>query len=232
MLRPFPLFQSTLPVWGATPCTGQLLHRRRYFNPRSPCGERPYSPLFSLRRLLISIHAPRVGSDFSQRLTQASTYHFNPRSPCGERLPFRSVCLLIFQFQSTLPVWGATLRLGPPQLIPGISIHAPRVGSDTKSVNLPSTNFNFNPRSPCGERHLSFRRDEDQGYFNPRSPCGERQQRCTDFSFASSAKKVLFVIFSKLGGLSAGNLLKTVGCFLSKSGANPPEKLWVLGVRV
>ena len=210
MLRPFPLFQSTLPVWGATPCTGQLLHRRRYFNPRSPCGERPYAPLFSLRRRLISIHAPRVGSDFSQRLTQASTYHFNPRSPCGERLPFRSVCLLIFQFQSTLPVWGATLRLGPPQLIPGISIHAPRVGSDTKSVNLPSTNFNFNPRSPCGER----------------------QQRCTDFSFASSAKKVLFVIFSKLGGLSAGNLLKTVGCFLSKSGANPPEKLWVLGVRV
>ena len=33
-------------------------------------------------------------------------------------------------FQSTLPVWGATLSLSRLHGIAGISIHAPRVGSD------------------------------------------------------------------------------------------------------
>ena len=57
-------FQSTLPVRGATcgvrrripPCT-------RYFNPRSPCGERHATPHCTLLLVLISIHAPRAGSD-------------------------------------------------------------------------------------------------------------------------------------------------------------------------
>ena len=58
----------------------------------------------------ISIHAPRVGSDF---LLNVFVFYFPV-------------------FQSTLPVWGATtkgLLLGDPI---DISIHAPRVGSDRK----------------------------------------------------------------------------------------------------
>ena len=34
------------------------------------------------------------------------------------------------QFQSTLPVWGATIDYTAPREIGHISIHAPRVGSD------------------------------------------------------------------------------------------------------
>ena len=34
------------------------------------------------------------------------------------------------RFQSTLPVWGATLRLAVITQMYYISIHAPRVGSD------------------------------------------------------------------------------------------------------
>ena len=37
--------------------------------------------------------------------------------------------------------------------IPGISIHAPRTGSDIAWVNLYLAFNNFNPRSPYGERH-------------------------------------------------------------------------------
>ena len=33
-------------------------------------------------------------------------------------------------------MWGATARLYPGRLIGGISIHAPRVGSDTHQNNL------------------------------------------------------------------------------------------------
>ena len=35
------------------------------------------------------------------------------------------------QFQSTLPVWGATCGLDWRDIDLGISIHVPRVGSDT-----------------------------------------------------------------------------------------------------
>ena len=35
------------------------------------------------------------------------------------------------EFQSTLPVWGATGEEATDRPIAGISIHAPRVGSDT-----------------------------------------------------------------------------------------------------
>ena len=58
----------------------------------------------------ISIHAPRVGSDSAPVVDAPAPEDFNPRSPCGER-PVAKLgltgCLL---FQSTLPVWGATLR--------------------------------------------------------------------------------------------------------------------------
>ncbi len=99
----------------------------------------------------ISIHAPRVGSD---------GYDYNVDS---DKI-----------FQSTLPVWGATLPLCPatkdraisihaPRVgsdddasftgfVEGISIHAPRVGSDSVPLMLSTPLLNFNPRSPCGER--------------------------------------------------------------------------------
>ena len=75
----------------------------------------------------ISIHAPREGSDLAGLVKCAN---------CG-------------QFQSTLPVRGAT-RQGyhePWEL--AISIHAPREGSDL--VHLAKNRLyrsNFNPRSP------------------------------------------------------------------------------------
>ena len=101
------LFQSTLPVWGAT-CR-RIPGRRNHF---------------------ISIHAPRVGSDRVDSLHNVSVGHFNPRSPCGERRQRRRLCHSSFSFQSTLPVWGATrVDLMTDDPLP-ISIHAPRVGSD------------------------------------------------------------------------------------------------------
>ncbi len=56
----------------------------------------------------ISIHAPRVGSDYSRASRLYLPRDFNPRSPCGER---PEKCRNIYKrarFQSTLPVWGAT----------------------------------------------------------------------------------------------------------------------------
>ena len=148
------LFQSTLPVWGATaaggrPCRSDWIsihaprvgsdcqHRGEAagngdFNPRSPCGER--RPLLPVMRYAdcISIHAPRVGSDSFSDWAVFVTSYFNPRSPCGERLPCPHFLLAGFLFQSTLPVWGATAYGMDAATAYQISIHAPRVGSDSR----------------------------------------------------------------------------------------------------
>ena len=55
---------------------------------------------------------------------------FNPRSPCGERPAPSPRFILVFGFQSTLPVWGATGSNAISAHKTHISIHAPRVGSD------------------------------------------------------------------------------------------------------
>ena len=89
--------------------------------------------------------------------------NFNPHSPCGER-PFRSLLhFIIFEFQSTLPMRGATYqtaqslyRLGFQSTLPmrgatvgdkqgnlnlSISIHTPHAGSDlyaSERARIPS----------------------------------------------------------------------------------------------
>ena len=57
------IFQSTLPVWGATSGSSKMAKFEEYFNPRSPCGERPEDCCKCGESFTISIHAPRVGSD-------------------------------------------------------------------------------------------------------------------------------------------------------------------------
>ena len=102
----------------------------RYFNPRSPCGERLAFPLAGASAFLISIHAPRAGSDSGGLLPQSGRLYFNPRSPCGERLGTCVITPCPSLFQSTLPVRGATAAARTVVRTALISIHAPRAGSD------------------------------------------------------------------------------------------------------
>ena len=123
-------FQSTRPVWGATARTGTRsprlvisIHAPRVgrdqpvslapvlpknFNPRAPCGARPGELINFLAQYDISIHAPRVGRDASVRLVNSASFNFNPRAPCGARRSLDSLGRSQFGFQSTRPVWGAT----------------------------------------------------------------------------------------------------------------------------
>ena len=107
------------------------------------------------RRFQISIHTPRVGSD--RKLFDClidTCRHFNPHSPCGERLAILVNLAENFQFQSTLPVWGATMPF----------------------IRRGKRNADFNPHSPCGERPAGQPRPAYiRRNFNPHSPCGERQ---------------------------------------------------------
>ena len=123
-----------------------------YFNPRSPCGERPYTPDDISIQHHFNPRSP-CGERLKPVRRRAPFVHFNPRSPCGERL----VCMLSLyrcsKFQSTLPVWGATCCI--PDLSAPILIFQstlPVWGATWICVPDPRREGNFNPRSPCGER--------------------------------------------------------------------------------
>ena len=160
--------------------------------------------------LFISIHAPRVGSDRQSGLDFEENRDFNPRSPCGERPIVLAIGTISRIFQSTLPVWGAT----------------------TGCTKLCTSTMDFNPRSPCGERLAFCQLLTSWKVFQSTLPVWGATAKMHRFFFCIFGEKGIICNILQIGGLSAGNLLKTVGCFLSKSGANPPEKLWVLGVRV
>ena len=155
------LFQSTLPGWGATLLLSpnKACHVISIHAPRmgSDCRSRSARCIASR----ISIHAPRMGSDPPGGTSCPRNRNFNPRSPDGERLG-----------------GGAHVvqRLA-------ISIHAPRMGSDRNTwARIISAN-DFNPRSPDGERRYDAMYHPTQWNFNPRSPDGERH--CAGRSAAS-----------------------------------------------
>ena len=58
----------------------------------------------------VSIHAPRVGRDFTCFTANLGNSSFNPRAPCGARLDLMDMIHYDIKFQSTRPVWGATAK--------------------------------------------------------------------------------------------------------------------------
>ena len=79
-------FQSTPPVRGATPILPPFVPVLLYFNPRPPCGGRRGGIAPQQAVCVISIHAPRAGSDDNGNNKTTPSSDFNPRPPCGERL--------------------------------------------------------------------------------------------------------------------------------------------------
>ena len=237
-----------LPVWGATQRRrhaqaaqtisihaprvgsdgqrGHHLPRHSDFNPRSPCGERPYVsgpvrdkngfqstlPVWGatvglpgvLQLVLISIHAPRVGSDGAGTARTPQPRNFNPRSPCGERRWRRWSRRRRRHFNPRSP-GGERRGVGPPQLqqlgisihaprvgsdwvcgevhiLSPISIHAPRVGSDVPGSRLLTRTIMISihaPRVGSDARCPPWCRPPGCD-FNPRSPCGERRAALGD----------------------------------------------------
>ena len=149
-------FQSTLPARGATAekCPPKTDRRISIHAPRtgSDCTVAAEKHLTAA----ISIHAPRTGSDAKTRFyymrapfqstlpargatprggrTRRRNGDFNPRSPHGERRRSHQRRTSRRRFQSTLPARGATSGGNTKMPANTISIHAPRTGSDGRSI--------------------------------------------------------------------------------------------------
>ena len=126
-----------------------------HFNPRSPHGERLQALVFPVIGI-ISIHAPRTGSDALQEIKailleefqstlpargatvgKCGAHHgeanFNPRSPHGERQAVTIEMRKHGHISIHAPRTGSDV--GKEELyhrLKNISIHAPRTGSDER----------------------------------------------------------------------------------------------------
>ena len=193
----FGIFQSTLPVGGATLPNRADRSAGIYFNPRSPWGERrggrqergtgrrfqstlpvggaTKSVSGASPQTYISIHAPRGGSDWAIRDSQGLSRHFNPRSPWGERLPPTIQVITGNRFQSTLPVGGATRNHIPCAGHHLVFQSTLPVGGATNAPGSLPTAAQISIHAPRGGSDGAYalpgRLDPD---FNPRSPWGER----------------------------------------------------------
>ena len=134
---------------------GWLRAAAGHFNPRSPRGERLLQSGQMTQAQFISIHAPRVGSDFSAPPISSISINFNPRSPRGERRSKEEGRDMVKDFNPRSPRGERPFRRGGrkvdshfnprsprgERLYRGknlgaavtISIHAPRVGSDRRT---------------------------------------------------------------------------------------------------
>ena len=157
-------------MWRLSHC-----HSNTNFNPRSPHGERLLILSICTPPVVISIHAPRTGSDFQggacrywfwhfnprsphgerrsfHFLLHDFDKHFNPRSPHGERRPQTSPCKGGWDFNPRSPHGERQVKARAVNQSKDISIHAPRTGSDQRGEDRHYYIRHFNPRSPHGER--------------------------------------------------------------------------------
>ena len=149
-------FQSTRPVWGATRADGWRRYVLQHFNPRAPCGARRRGRLAAHAGMAnFNPRAPcgarPPGSPFAPSLPD-----FNPRAPCGARQALtvfyrchkaisihaprvgrdeHAVVIIRVHcpFQSTRPVWGATMLFPQPQPQPQFQSTRPVWGATAAS---------------------------------------------------------------------------------------------------
>ena len=140
-------FQSTLPVWGATiDCQG-VTDASVLFQSTLPVWGATGKSRHSCVIIIISIHAPRVGSDIVPQQTVAAC-----------RISIHA------------PRVGSDIGAVAGTAVKVISIHAPRVGSDIRRPQSGRQNTDFNPRSPCGERRGYLRTVTRNAFISIHAP--------------------------------------------------------------
>ena len=126
---------------------------RRYFYPRSPCGERRFPVSAHRFDGGISIHALLAESDVWSTEACAPDGDFYPRSPCGERpeVPEDQYTALSISIHALLAESDPLViknRTAFSVFLSTLSLRRATIRQSTAS----RINGNFYPRSPCGER--------------------------------------------------------------------------------
>ena len=194
------MFQSTRHVRGATeresaarwtehvsihaPRAGRdssafcLTRWRKCFNPRAPCGARPfigqyvphYSGFQSTRPVrgatakntrswletIVSIHAPRAGRDKRSSDHWQCSRCFNPRAPCGARRTKTTALSTSPCFNPRAPCGARRFMLIPFVPLTMFQSTRPVRGATAPHNHIIMQHLSFNPRAPCGARPFAM----------------------------------------------------------------------------
>ncbi len=120
-----------------------------------------------------STHSLRSAT-ISGQMGSACGRGFNPRTPCGVRRPTLRRGYTTIPFQSTHSLRSATVVGRNADARQVVSIHALLAECDRTSSAAGPSLPGFNPRTPCGVRHVAARQVVRASSFNPRTPCGVR----------------------------------------------------------
>ena len=204
-------FQPTLPARGATISKESA----RKFMRISTHAPRTGSDCIPTEEMTdpdgISTHAPRTGSDQAASRILLGAQNFNPRSPHGERPRRCADYRVVFRISTHAPRTGSDVSAATADAVKRtFQPTLPARGATQASFFVGRGDYDFNPRSPHGERHLDFARllqnlrfqptlpargatqyqpacGGQRHDFNPRSPHGERPLRlatlATPFNF-------------------------------------------------
>ena len=140
------------PRVGSDEIRGVRAPWRRYFNPRSPCGERRALTFDARGRRSISIHAPRVGSDVELQELEIVQWISIHAPRVGSDLHRGDLVVHGHAISIHAPHTGSDKYSESSATLSIISIHAPHTGSDRRILCNFHINTHFNPRSPHGER--------------------------------------------------------------------------------
>ena len=156
-LYPAQIFQSTLPMRGATNTFTAANTIAGFFNPHSPCGERHAGRQISGWQLYFQstlpmrgattgcyIHSgngkcfqstlPMRGATLSPLALSTKSAFFNPHSPCGERRPAFCSGIIHQLFNPHSPCGERRCQRGEKLSELSFSIHTPHAGSDGTSI--------------------------------------------------------------------------------------------------
>ena len=197
-IGPIPVeFQSTHPLRGATFSSSQKrasilisIHAplagcdrptsrpscwRSYFNPRTPCGVRPFLLLGGSDVLSFQSTHPLRGATRVSSGCDGALRDFNPRTPCGVRHVCACAAPAAVYFNPRTPCGVRPPRRGQP-VRAGCHFN-PRTPCGVRRLAAPALDAekqDFNPRTPCGVRPSASYTSSRVLDFNPRTPCGVR----------------------------------------------------------
>ena len=151
-------FQSTLPARGATAANAELSVKGQFQSTLPARGATWKIPQIAAM-LGFQSTLPARGATRVCACAGARGSDFNPRSPHGERRSIATDLYANYGISIHAPRTGSDIAQNADVIhLLTISIHAPRTGSDYVFPVPLAPVMNFNPRSPHGERHQPFRK--------------------------------------------------------------------------
>ena len=173
-LSDWELFQLTLPVWGATGGSPEP-PSNLMISTHAPRVGSDTNSTDSHYAIIISTHAPRVGSDCRCPVGNPQSWYFNSRSPCGERpvMPSRYWKRRHFNSRSPCGERRASITLNTISFIFQLTLPVWGATRGRRGVLCRRSISTHAPR--VGSDLRRWRNHGRQPLdFNSRSPCGER----------------------------------------------------------